>query len=78
MPTSRWSQSQIPGVFTESRDKTIEFIRTTQEDLRSHTLPHPVMKTLDAYQWVLLLSAHSQRHTAQIDEVKSHANFPKK
>jgi len=32
---------------------------------------------MDGYQWILLLSAHSQRHTAQLLEVKANANFPK-
>ena len=63
--------------FLGNRDRTIEFVRTTQEDLRSHTLPHPVLNTLDAYQWILLISAHSQRRTAQIEQIKAHPNFPK-
>jgi hypothetical protein len=33
---------------------------------------------LDAYEWVLFVSAHSQRHTKQIEEVKADPNFPKK
>jgi hypothetical protein len=32
---------------------------------------------LDAYQWILLISAHSERHTKQIEEVKADPNFPK-
>ncbi len=76
-PKARWTQSELPDVFTASRDKTIEFVRSTQEDLRGHAMPHPVLKALDGYQWLLLLSAHSQRHTAQIQEVKANPNFPK-
>lgn len=77
IPKARWSHSELPAEFETRRERTMDFIRTTQEDLRSHTFPHPVMKTIDAYQWVLLLSAHSQRHTAQIEEVKANPNFPK-
>jgi len=76
-PAARWNQAALPGEFRTRRDGTIEFLRSTQQDLRSHTLPHPVLKTLDAYQWVLLISAHAQRHTAQIEEVKAHPGFPK-
>ena len=43
-----------------------------------HSVPHPALKTIDAYQWLLLLAAHSARHTAQIEEVKADPNFPKK
>ncbi len=76
-PKARWTQAELPGQFTAMRNQTMEFVRATQEDLRGHAAPHPVLKALDAYQWVLLLSAHSQRHTSQIEEVKAHANFPK-
>jgi hypothetical protein len=32
---------------------------------------------MDGYQWLLLISAQSARPTAQIEEVKPDANFPK-
>jgi hypothetical protein len=65
--------------FLESRAKTEEFIKTTQEDLRDRMFDHPVpaIGTLDAYQWVLLISGHTRRHTLQIREVKADPNFPK-
>ncbi|HWY43294.1 MAG TPA: DinB family protein [Candidatus Sulfotelmatobacter sp.] len=65
--------------FLESRAKTEEFIKTTQEDLRDHMFDHPVpaIGTLDGYQWVLLISGHTRRHTLQILEVKADPNFPK-
>ena len=37
-----------------------------------------VFKMLDGYQWVLLISGHSARHTAQIEEVKTSAGYPAK
>ena len=65
--------------FLESRAKTEDFIKTTQEDLRDHMADHPVpaIGTLDGYQWVLLISGHTRRHTLQILEVKADPNFPK-
>lgn len=78
VPTHRWpTQSALIDHFKESRDRTIAYVRDTPDDLRSHFMPHPVMKTLDGYQWVLLLSAHTGRHTAQLNEVKTNPNFPK-
>jgi cysteine sulfinate desulfinase/cysteine desulfurase-like protein len=62
--------------FTESRARLIEFMKTTDLDLRSHFAEHAVMKLLDAYQWVLLTSAHTERHTKQIAEVKDTEGFP--
>jgi hypothetical protein len=63
--------------FKESRAKTIKFLKETK-DLRQHAVDSPLEKKLDAYQWVLFISAHSERHTKQIDEVKADPNFPKK
>jgi hypothetical protein len=78
-PTNRWAtRDELVKAFNASRGQTIEYIKTTQEDLRSHFGPHPVFKDLDAYQWLILIAGHSQRHTLQILEVKADANFPKK
>src|SRR5262249_30881672 len=63
--------------FKQSRDRNIAYIQTTEDDLRSHFMNHPVLKEIDAYQIMLLLSAHSERHTLQINEVKADPNYPK-
>jgi len=55
----------------------MDYVSTTNDDLRDHMGPHPVLGPLDAYQWILLISAHSERHTKQIEEVKADPNFPK-
>jgi uncharacterized protein YndB with AHSA1/START domain len=77
-PTSRWG---VPDELLQNiravRSRLKEFVNTTQADLRTHYLDHPFFGTLDIYQWLLLVSAHMRRHTAQIEEVKSHPNFPK-
>ena len=66
-------------LFLDNRTHTIEYVKTTQEDLRDHLFDHPVpaIGTLDAYQWILLISGHTRRHTLQILEVKADPNFPK-
>ena len=66
-------------LFLDSRGHTIEYVKTTQEDLRDHLFDHPVpaIGTLDGYQWILLISGHTRRHTAQILEVKADPSFPK-
>lgn len=78
-PTRRWATSgEITKNVLENRARTIQFVSTTEEDLRDHFMDHPVFKTLDTYQWILLTSAHMRRHTAQILEVKADPNFPKR
>jgi uncharacterized damage-inducible protein DinB len=77
-PTNRWSTREaLRNDFEAARKRTVEYVKTTQDDLRGHSMAHPAMKTIDGYQWVLLLAAHSARHTAQIEEVKTAAGYPK-
>jgi uncharacterized damage-inducible protein DinB len=77
-PTGRWAtEADLAKAFEESRKATMDYVRTTNDDLRDHFFDHPVFGTMDGYQWLLLLAGHSQRHTAQIEEVKADPNFPK-
>jgi len=77
-PTNRWAtREELVKSFEESRKGTMEYVKTTNDDLRDHISPHPMLGPLDAYQWILLISAHSERHTKQIEEVKADPNFPK-
>jgi hypothetical protein len=32
---------------------------------------------MDAYQFLVMIAAHTERHVAQIQEVKATANYPK-
>jgi hypothetical protein len=63
--------------FTARRDKTIAYVKTTNDELRVHVGPGPA-GPMDAYQSLLLLAAHSARHTAQIREVEGNMGYPKK
>jgi hypothetical protein len=76
-PTARFG-SGIESVnhFKESRAKTLAFLTGTK-DLRDHATDSPLGQKLDAYQWLLFISAHCERHTKQINEVKADPNFPK-
>jgi hypothetical protein len=76
-PTNRFgSMESSRDHFKESRAKTLAFLKLTP-DLREHAIDSPLGKKLDAYQWLLFISAHCERHTKQIKEVKADANFPK-
>jgi type II secretory pathway pseudopilin PulG len=78
-PTNRWAtRDALTKDFTAARDKTMTYVKTTTDDLHGHSGPHPVFKSLDGYQWVLLISGHSARHTAQIEEVKTSPGYPAK
>jgi hypothetical protein len=77
VPTNRFgSPDGSLKHFVESRASTEDFLKTTS-GLRDHVADSPMGK-LDAYEFVLLIAAHSERHTKQINEVKADPNFPKK
>jgi hypothetical protein len=63
--------------FKSLRDAHIKYLSTTQDALREHFRKNPGLGDLDAFQWILLMSAHTERHVAQINEVKASPDFPK-
>ncbi|HSS97079.1 MAG TPA: DinB family protein [Terriglobales bacterium] len=76
-PTNRFGSPEAAlKHFLESRQETEAFL-TSHNDLRDHATDSPMGKKLDAYEWVLFLTAHSERHTKQMLEVKADPNFPK-
>lgn len=76
-PEGRWKNSEeVAQAFNKIRNHLIEYVKTTEDNLRSFLVPHPFFKQLDIYQWVLFIGGHCERHTAQINEVKSHPDFP--
>ena len=77
VPSSQWTPAETLDHFLKARTKTIAFVESTQ-GLRDHAFDSPIGQKLDAYEWVLFIAAHSDRHTKQIQEVKADANFPKK
>jgi hypothetical protein len=78
VPTHHWTTHQeMIEQYKKSRDRTIAYIASTQDELRSHFYKHPAYDLLDAYQWLLFMAAHSERHILQLKEVKADPNFPK-
>jgi DinB superfamily len=62
--------------FKTRRADHIKYMKATTEDLRNHMVQMP-FGSLDCYQLCLMIAAHSNRHTQQINEVKADPNFPK-
>jgi len=78
-PAKRWATpAAAVEHFKESRDRTIAYVEKSQEDLRAHFAPNPAFDELDAYQWILMIAAHTERHVKQVQEVKAHPDFPRK
>ncbi len=77
-PRQKWStREDVTTAFKQNRDRTLDYVRTTDHELRGRYAKHQV-GNLDAYQWLLLISGHTERHTSQILEVKANPGFPKK
>jgi hypothetical protein len=57
------------------RATILDYAKNTPEDPRSRKL---LEGNMDVYQWVLMISTHSQRHILQIREIKAHAGYPAK
>jgi hypothetical protein len=76
-PSGKWKTRQaLADEFRARRDRNIAWIRSTQEPLR-HTYTKMPMGVVDTYQALLMIPSHTERHLAQISEVKSSAGYPK-
>ena len=62
--------------YKEARTKLIEYIKTTEAELKGYYWQSPAGK-ISAYQWLILASAHTERHFAQMKEVMAEKGFPK-
>jgi len=62
--------------FKSDREKLIDYVKSTQEDLRNHVATMP-FGMLDCYQLIIFIGAHSNRHAQQMAEVMADPGFPK-
>ena len=77
-PNGRWKT--VPDLlanFDSTRKTSVDFLKNQKEDMRSHFVAMPLGK-LDAFQAFLFMIGHSERHLAQLKEVKADAKYPAK
>jgi hypothetical protein len=70
------SLADAVSAFLAARERTLEYARTTQADLRSHFSPHTVLGQLDGYQWLTGNAHHAETHAGHIREIRETAGFP--
>ncbi len=76
-PTGEFgSHAETLKAFTDKRGEHIEYVKSTNDDLRNHYGKFP-FGTVDGVQILLFMSGHTERHVKQMDEVMAHADFPK-
>lgn len=61
--------------FKKKRESNKVYVKNTKDDLRNRYFDFPFGK-VDAYQVILFMSGHTQRHTDQIKEVMATEGFP--
>jgi hypothetical protein len=78
-PKGKWpTEAATAAAFREARAQTIALAKDPSKDLRAYASVNPALQELDTYQWLLFLSAHTERHTKQIEEVKATTGYPAK
>jgi hypothetical protein len=69
-PKGRFSTlEEARQAFLSGRERTIAWVETNEDDLRKFTVAHP-MGTFDAYQLLLIMAMHAERHARQIERIK--------
>ncbi len=56
--------------FQERRAANLAYVRETSEPLRDRFAPHPYVGVIDGFQWLRHLAGHTERHAAQIEEIR--------
>jgi hypothetical protein len=76
-PVARFESLTVAmSAFLTARERTLEYARSTTDDLRSHFTPHPVLGQLDAFQWLCGNARHVETHAAHVVEIRSMPDFP--
>ncbi len=70
------SYTEAMAAYKAKRALLMEFAKVTSADLRNQIVTLPFGK-MDAYQFILFIAGHTNRHTQQIEEVKAATGYPK-
>lgn len=69
VPNKKIDKEQLINNFLKHRNEIIDWAETTKEPLKAHFTSFPGIGHIDAYQYMLFISAHTERHTMQLKEV---------
>jgi uncharacterized damage-inducible protein DinB len=70
-PRGRFTKlSEAVESFCRSREQTIAYISSCQEDLRRLTMEHPLIGAVSGQEMLLMMIGHPFRHAAQIRELR--------
>lgn len=75
-PSGKFSEAdEAMEAFEDQREDIVDWLKGAEVDMRNYVNEFPFGK-IDAYQTVLFMAGHTERHTAQIEEVKANPDFP--
>jgi hypothetical protein len=63
--------------FLEKRNTHIEYVKTTEDDLRNRYSKDLPFGPVDGVQLIIFAAGHTERHVLQMEEVMAHTKFPK-
>ena len=68
VPKGHLTQSEVREMFLKQRAEIEKFAKETTVELKQYTVEHPfpVFNTLNAYQWLIYIPLHTERHDKQI------------
>ncbi len=62
--------------FTQRRKETYEYVKSVKRPLKAYYENFGPIGEVNGYHWLLFISAHTERHVKQLDEVLEHSQFP--
>lgn len=79
-PSGTWDRAQAIREFYTVQGEVVAFVETLPLDtpVKQHTLenPFPIFGWLNAYDWLMYIPLHTERHSRQIEEVQADENYP--
>jgi len=76
-PVARFnSLGEAVSAFLAARERSVEYARSTTDDLRSHFTSHSVLGPLDGFQWLCANARHAESHAGHVVEIRGMAEFP--
>jgi hypothetical protein len=76
-PQQAMSRADVMARYAEQRKRALAYARDSDRPVKAHTAPNPFFGDLNAYQWLLYIPLHNERHNQQIAEVKTSAGYPR-
>ena len=78
-PTGRYAtKAALVAILNTRRDETIQYVETTEDDLRGRFFKMGPGREMDLYEMILMISGHSERHLLQMKEVAAAPAYPKR